>query len=121
MLGGVEEDISVEEEHAMLTDPNEAVEFVERTGCDSLAVAIGTSHGAYKFSGGQGLHFDRIEKIAQLLPQVPVGHARLVKRAARVGRPHQRCRWQAWERVGRARGAVPARRLAGRDQGQHRH
>ena len=55
MLGGVEEDIQVSEEHASLTDPDQAVEFVERTGCDSLAVAIGTSHGAYKFSGGQGL------------------------------------------------------------------
>ena len=43
------------EEHACLTDPDQAVEFVERTGCDSLAVAIGTSHGAYKFSGSQGL------------------------------------------------------------------
>ncbi|MBC7644297.1 MAG: class II fructose-bisphosphate aldolase [Thermoleophilia bacterium] len=72
MLGGVEEDISVDEEHAMLTDPDEAVEFVERTGCDSLAVAIGTSHGAYKFAGGQGLHFDRIEKIASLLPKYPL-------------------------------------------------
>jgi len=71
-LGGVEEDIEVSEEHASLTDPAQAVEFVERTGCDSLAVAIGTSHGAYKFSGGQGLHFDRIEAIQQLLPNYPL-------------------------------------------------
>jgi len=63
MLGGVEEDIQVDEKHAMLTDPLEAKKFVELTGCDSLAVAIGTSHGAYKFSGKQGLHFDRIEEI----------------------------------------------------------
>ena len=48
-LGGVEEDIKVEEKHAMLTDPEEAAEFVRQAGCDSLAVAIGTSHGAYKF------------------------------------------------------------------------
>lgn len=71
-LGGVEEDIEVSEEHASLTDPDQAVEFVERSGCDSLAVAIGTSHGAYKFSGGQGLHFDRIEAIQKLLPGFPL-------------------------------------------------
>ena len=72
MLGGVEEDIQVDEEHASLTDPEQAAEFVERTGCDSLAVAIGTSHGAYKFTGGQGLHFDRIEAIQKLLPGYPL-------------------------------------------------
>ena len=49
MLGGVEEDIHVDEGHACLTNPDEAKEFVVRTGCDSLACAIGTSHGAYKF------------------------------------------------------------------------
>ncbi len=72
MLGGVEEDIEVSEDHACLTDPDQAVEFVERSGCDSLAVAIGTSHGAYKFQGGQGLHFDRIQQIQQLLPGFPL-------------------------------------------------
>jgi fructose-bisphosphate aldolase, class II len=72
MLGGVEEDIQVDEKHAMLTDPNEAKEFVEQSGCDSLAVAIGTSHGAYKFSGSQGLHFDRIEAIQRELPGFPL-------------------------------------------------
>jgi fructose-bisphosphate aldolase class II len=72
MLGGVEEDIQVDADHACLTDPDQAVEFVERSGCDSLAVAIGTSHGAYKFAGGQGLHFDRIEAIQQKLPNFPL-------------------------------------------------
>ncbi len=72
MLGGVEEDIQVSAEHACLTDPDQAVEFVTRSGCDSLAVAIGTSHGAYKFSGKQGLHFDRIEAISKLLPGFPL-------------------------------------------------
>jgi fructose-bisphosphate aldolase class II len=72
MLGGVEEDIKVDEANACLTDPKEAQEFVERSGCDSLAVAIGTSHGAYKFSGSQGLHFDRIEAIQKLLPGYPM-------------------------------------------------
>ncbi len=72
MLGGVEEDIEVSAEHACLTDPDEAVEFVERSGCDSLAVAIGTSHGAYKFKGSQGLHFDRIAEIQKRLPGYPL-------------------------------------------------
>jgi fructose-bisphosphate aldolase class II len=72
MLGGVEEHVSVDEKHAMLTDPDQAVEFVERSGCDSLAVAIGTSHGAYKFSGSQGIHFDRIASIQEKLPGFPL-------------------------------------------------
>jgi fructose-bisphosphate aldolase class II len=72
MLGGVEEDIQVDEKHAMLTDPGEAKEFVERSGCDSLAVAIGTSHGAYKFTGGQGLHFGRLAEIQKQLPGFPL-------------------------------------------------
>ncbi len=72
MLGGVEEDIQVDEKHAMLTDPEEALAFVKLTGCDSLAVAIGTSHGAYKFTGNQGLHFDRIAAIQKLLPNFPL-------------------------------------------------
>ncbi len=72
MLGGVEEDIQVDEKHAMLTDPDEAAEFVERTACDSLAVAIGTSHGAYKFSGTQGLHFERLAEIQSKLPGFPL-------------------------------------------------
>jgi fructose-bisphosphate aldolase class II len=71
-LGGVEEDIAVDEKHAMLTDPDQAKEFVEKTGCDSLAVAIGTSHGAYKFSGRQGLHFQRLAEIQARLPGYPL-------------------------------------------------
>ncbi len=72
MLGGVEEHVSVDEKDACLTDPKEAEEFVKRSGCDSLACAIGTSHGAYKFSGGQGLHFDVIREIAKRLPGFPM-------------------------------------------------
>ncbi|RMF04958.1 MAG: ketose-bisphosphate aldolase [Chloroflexi bacterium] len=72
MLGGVEENIKVDEKHASLTDPDEAKAFVEQSGCDSLAVAIGTSHGAYKFSGSQGLHFDRIAEIQKRLPGFPL-------------------------------------------------
>jgi fructose-bisphosphate aldolase class II len=72
MLGGVEEDIHVDEGHACLTNPVEAKEFVARTGCDSLACAIGTSHGAYKFKGQQSLHFDVLKEIQQLLPGFPL-------------------------------------------------
>ena len=72
MLGGVEEDIQVEDGHATLTNPTEAEEFVKKTGCDSLACAIGTSHGAYKFKGRQSLHFDVLKKIQVLLPGFPL-------------------------------------------------
>jgi fructose-bisphosphate aldolase class II len=72
MLGGVEEDIKVEEGHAMLTNPAEAEDFVKKTGCDSLACAIGTSHGAFKFKGKQSLHFDVLTKIQSRLPNFPL-------------------------------------------------
>jgi fructose-bisphosphate aldolase class II len=66
MLGGVEEDVVG---HVCLTEPGQASEFVAKSGCDSLAVAIGTSHGAYKFSGSQGLRLDRLKEIQSALPQ----------------------------------------------------
>src|SRR5438552_1202606 len=72
MLGGVEEDISVDEKQACLTNPVEAVDFIKQTKCDSLAAAIGTSHGAYKFKGQQSLHFDVMEKIKARLPGFPL-------------------------------------------------
>ena len=72
ILSGVEDDINIEEGHARYTDPYQAREFVERTGCDSLAVAVGTSHGAYKFSAGKGLQFKVLEKIQQQLPGYPL-------------------------------------------------
>ena len=72
MLGGVEEDIQVDEGNACLTDPAEAQEFVKLTGCDSLACAIVTSHGAFKFKGKQSLHFDVLEQIRDLLPNYPL-------------------------------------------------
>ncbi len=72
MLGGVEEHVAVDEANAKLTNPAQAREFVERSGCDSLAVAIGTSHGAFKFSGDQALRFDVLELIQQKLPQFPL-------------------------------------------------
>lgn len=72
VLSGVEDDLNVEEGSARYTDPEQACEFVDRTGCDSLAVAVGTSHGAYKFSGGKGLQFNVLEKIQQQLPGYPL-------------------------------------------------
>ncbi len=71
-LGGVEEHVSVKEEDAKLTDPDQAAEFVRRTGVDSLACAIGTSHGAFKFSGNQTIHFDVLEEIQKRLPGFPL-------------------------------------------------
>ncbi len=72
LLQGVEDEMSVDAKEAILTDPAQAEEFVHRTGCDSLAVAIGTSHGAYKFSGKQGLHLDRLAEIQKRLPGFPL-------------------------------------------------
>jgi len=69
-LAGVEEDVSSDEH--IYTDPDQAKDFVTRTGCDSLAIAIGTSHGAYKFKGEAKLDFDRLEKVAKLLPGLPI-------------------------------------------------
>ncbi|WP_321403797.1 class II fructose-1,6-bisphosphate aldolase [Maridesulfovibrio sp.] len=69
-LAGVEE--HVVSEKTIYTDPDEAVEFVERTGCDSLAIAIGTSHGAYKFTGEAKLDFERLDKIGSMMPDYPI-------------------------------------------------
>ncbi|UCE99522.1 MAG: class II fructose-1,6-bisphosphate aldolase [Planctomycetota bacterium] len=72
-LGGIEEDVvGVDDISKHLADPEEAVEFVKLTGCDSLAVACGTSHGAYKFKSEPKLAFDVIEKIAAKLPGFPL-------------------------------------------------
>jgi len=72
ILSGVEDDLVVAEKHKKYTQPAEVVEFVKQTNCDSLAVAVGTSHGAYKFSGAQGLQFNILEEIQQLLPEFPL-------------------------------------------------
>ena len=73
-LEGVEDDVVVSAEDASYTDPDEVEEFVTRTGCDSLAIAIGTSHGAYKFKPGQKpqLRFDILEEIERRLPGFPI-------------------------------------------------
>ena len=74
-LGGIEEDVvgvSKDEVTQHLTDPDQVVEFVEKTGCDSLAIACGTSHGAYKFKTEPKLAFDVIEEVAAKLPGYPL-------------------------------------------------
>ena len=71
-LAGIEDDVNVDASDAMYTDPAQAREFVERTGCDSLAIAIGTSHGAYKFKGEAKLRFDILAKIKALIPNTPI-------------------------------------------------
>ena len=71
-LAGIEDDVNVSAEDSMYTDPEEAREFVSRTGCDSLAIAIGTSHGAYKFKGDAKLRFDILKKVKELIPNTPI-------------------------------------------------
>jgi fructose-bisphosphate aldolase class II len=90
-LGGIEDDVKVEEREAFLTDPGQAVEFVEKTQCDALAVAVGTSHGAYKFKGEAKLAFDRIDLIKKKtgIPLVLHGASgvspELIERATKYG------------------------------------
>lgn len=71
-LAGIEDDVNVSANDAIFTDPDQAAEFVHKTGVDSLAIAIGTSHGAYKFKGTPYLDFDRLEKVGKLLPNFPI-------------------------------------------------
>lgn len=71
-LAGIEDEVNVDSKDAMYTDPNQAEEFVKRTGCDSLAIAIGTSHGAYKFKGEAKLRFDILKEIKEHIPETPI-------------------------------------------------
>ena len=71
-LAGIEDDVNVSDSDAMYTSPDEAVKFVELTGCDSLAIAIGTSHGAYKFKGEPKLRIDILKEITERLPGFPL-------------------------------------------------
>ncbi len=90
-LGGIEDKVKVEERDAFLTDPDQAREFTERTGCDSLAIAIGTSHGAYKFKGNPSLDLERLSRISQKVSIPLVLHGAssvpedVLARAARYG------------------------------------
>ena len=71
-LAGIEDEVNVAADDARYTDPDQAKEFVERTGCDSLAIAIGTSHGAYKFKGEAKLRFDILAKVKEKLPNTTI-------------------------------------------------
>ena len=71
-LAGVEDDVKVGDDDALYTDPNEVEEFVKATGVDSLAIAIGTSHGAFKFKGEPKLRFDILEEVGRRLPGFPI-------------------------------------------------
>ena len=71
-LAGVEDDVKVNDDDAMYTNPDEVEEFVSRTGVDSLAIAIGTSHGAFKFKGEPKLRFDILEEIMRRIPGFPI-------------------------------------------------
>lgn len=71
-LAGIEDDVNVADSDAKYTDPNQAEEFVRRTGVDSLAIAIGTSHGAYKFKGEAKLRFDILKQIKEKIPNTPI-------------------------------------------------
>lgn len=71
-LAGVEDEVKVAIENALYTDPSEVEEFVSKTGVDSLAIAIGTSHGAYKFKGEPKLRFDVLEEVERRLPGFPI-------------------------------------------------
>ena len=73
-LAGIEDDVKVEDDKAQFTDPDEVQDFVTRTGVDSLAIAIGTSHGAYKFKPGQKpqLRLDILQEVANRLPNFPI-------------------------------------------------
>ncbi len=71
-LAGVEDDVQVSAEDSSYTHPDEVEEFVKRTGCDSLAIAIGTSHGAFKFTGDAKLRFDILEEVGRRLPGFPI-------------------------------------------------
>jgi len=72
VLAGVEDDLNVDAAHSFYTNPQEVEDFVKATDCDSLAIAVGTSHGAYKFSGGQGLQLQILKEIQARLPGFPL-------------------------------------------------
>lgn len=71
-LAGVEDDVKVAAKDASYTDPDQVQEFVDKTGVDSLAIAIGTSHGAFKFKGQPKLRFDILDEVAKCLPEFPI-------------------------------------------------
>ena len=89
-LEGIEDHVNIKAGEGSYTDPDQALDFVKRTGTDSLAIAIGTSHGAYKFDGPQKLRFDILEKIQKKLPDTP-----LVLHGSSTVRPKYIARFEA--------------------------
>jgi len=87
-IEGVEDLIFVSEKEAFFTDPKQAKEFVQRTGCDALAISIGTAHGAYKFKGKPKLDFKRLQEIDKLVnvPLVLHGASRVSQKYVRLAK-----------------------------------
>lgn len=110
-LAGVEDAVKVAAKDATYTDPDEAVEFVKRTGVDSLAIAIGTSHGAYKFKGEAKLDFDRLQTITTKLEDNGIKNFPIVLHGASAVEPEfvEMCNKYGGE-MGGAKG-VPAEML----------
>lgn len=110
-LAGVEDDVKVDAANATYTDPDQAVDFVKRTGVDSLAIAIGTSHGAYKFKGEAKLDFDRLETITKKLEDASFHNFPIVLHGA--SSVDQRCVAMCNEFGGKIDGAkgIPAEML----------
>lgn len=110
-LAGVEDEVNVDAAHATYTDPDQAVDFVKRTGVDSLAIAIGTSHGAYKFKGEAKLDFDRLATITEKLEAVGFHNYPIVLHGA--SSVDQRCVAMCNEYGGNIAGAkgIPAEML----------
>lgn len=110
-LAGVEDDVKVDAANATYTDPDQAVDFVKRTGVDSLAIAIGTSHGAYKFKGEAKLDFDRLETITKKLEDTGFHNFPIVLHGA--SSVDQRCVAMCNEYGGKIDGAkgIPAEML----------
>jgi fructose-bisphosphate aldolase class II len=121
-LAGIEDEVKVKSEDSSYTRPEDVQEFVTRTGCDSLAIAIGTSHGAYKFKPGTKpqLRFDILEEVEKRLPGFPIvlhGSSsvpqELVAKVNKLRRQYAR-------RHRRAGGSAPRSGFHGRMQDQHR-
>ena len=110
-LAGVEDEVNVDAAHATYTDPDQAVDFVKRTGVDSLAIAIGTSHGAYKFKGEAKLDFDRLATITEKLEAAGFHNYPIVLHGA--SSVYQRCVAMCNEYGGNIAGAkgIPAEML----------
>ena len=98
-LAGIEDNVSVSEQDAIFTNSGEAAEFVEKTGVDSLAVAVGTSHGAYKFKGEAKLAMDRLSEIASIVPVPLVLHG-----ASGVNQEHVAIANEFGAKIGAAKG-----------------